>query len=242
MFTPRARMKLSDICNECEFRISQSNVPAEDIDISKGQAKILTNIANSISKGNNLSKSSLKKVLETESDFVYLINSNWGTSEYFINLALNQKKPNPISLIMYFLNLKNKINNVPTKIQMRENLEFELSDYEEKFGSWEQFLDLLGLDPWYRKENNRKELQKLMKIPKKQFSQFETDYFNDNDSYEETIEKINKLRKQMEVNYQQKDSDETYSDYSYVEMFQLLEKYLKILPKESKYGNIKNLI
>ncbi len=260
MFTPSARMKLSNICDECNsgssqnnvnintsqnnvnINTSQNNVNAKDIDISRGQATILKDIANLIPKGNNLSTNSLKKALQKESDLVHIINNNWGTSEHFINLVLDQKNSNPISLIIDFLNLKDLMNEVPRKEQMNGFSKFEVSEYEEKFGSWELFLDLLGFDPWYRKETIQKEIQKPLKISKKQFLQHETNYFNDNDSFEETIEKISKLRNQIEEDFRQRDSEENYSDYSYVEMFQLLEKYLKILPNKSIYGNIKNLI
>ncbi len=238
---PPIEMRNTQICKECR-NITQNNVDAKHIDISKGQARILKSIAKSISD-KDLSEFSLKKALRNKPDISYFINENWGDEEHFIKLALSHhEKLNPISLILYFLNLRWKIIEVPTKEKMMEISKFHLSEYENRFGTWEAFLDLLGYDPWYRKETIQKEIQQPLKISKKQFLQHETNCFNDDDSFEETIEKINKLRNQIEEDFRQRDSEENYSDYSYVEMFQLLEKYLKILPNKSKYGNIKNLI
>ena len=39
-----------------------------------------------------------------------------------------------------------------------------------------------------------------------------------------------------------KDSEENYADYSYAEMFGLLEKYIEIMPNKSKKYNIKDLL
>ncbi len=110
MFTPSARMKLSTICDECNsgssqnnvnINTSQNNVDAKDIDITRGQAAILKNIANLIPKGNNLSKNSLEKALQIKPDTVYTINENWGRSDYFINLVLDKKNPYPKIIIVY---------------------------------------------------------------------------------------------------------------------------------------------
>ncbi len=238
---PPIEMRSTQVCKACRA-VTQNNVDAKDIDISKGQAKILKNIARSISD-KDLSEFSLRKALRNKPDTLYFINENWGDEKHFIKLALSyNEKLNPISLILYFLNLRWKIVEIPTKEKMVEISKFDLNEYERRFGTWEKFLDLLGYDPWYRKETIKKETRKPLKTSKKQFLQYETNYFNDNDSFEETIEKINNLRNQIEEDFRQRDSEENYSDYSYVEMFQLLEKYLKILPNKPKYGNIKNLI
>ena len=260
--SPPPRMRESQICTECQETyvhdtnanlnsknntkfysniVDMENVAEGDIDISRGQAEFLKSIMRYIRIG-EFTPTKLRQVLNRNIEMKYFVNENWGDEEYFINLALNEKDSNQISQILYFLNIKNKIEKVPTKLDMKVLSVIDISEYENKFRSWENFLDLMGFDPWYRKETIKKETRKSLKISKKQFLQYETNYFNDNDSFEETIEKINNLRNQIEENYRQKDSEENYSDYSYVEMFQLLEKYLKILPNKPKYGNIKNLI
>ena len=218
---------------------TQENIDARDIDVSRGQAQILKNIANLISKENDLTQSSLKKVLQPQSDLIYLINSNWGTSDHFIDLALDQKNSNPISLIIYFLDLKNKMNSIPTKIEMQRFSRIELEEYEEKFESWEKFLDLLGFDPWYRNDSKQKEKSRI-KISKdvKKTIVNKNNYFNENDSITEITEKTNLLRLQIKDICERKDSEKSRSDYSYKEMFQMLENYLDILPNNKKYGNI----
>ena len=222
--------------------VDMENVAAEDIDISKGQAEFLKSIMNFVRIG-ELTPMKLRQLLQKTTGMKHFINENWGDEEHFISLALNDfKYANQISQIIYFLNIKNKIERVPTKQDMKELSVIDISEYENRFGTWESFLDLLGYDPWYRKKTITKKIQKPLKVSKKQFLQNETNCFDDNDSFKETIEKINTLKNQIEKDFRQRDSEDDYSDYSYVEMFQLLEKYLKILPNESKYGNIKNLI
>ena len=66
--------------------------------------------------------------------------------------------------------------------------------------------------------------------------------FSKNDTLEETFKKLNELRIKIKEKYEQKDSEENYADYSYVEMFDLLEKYIEIMPNKSKYNNIKDLL
>ena len=221
--------------------VDMENVAVEDIDISKGQAEFLKSIMNFVRIG-ELTPMKLRQLLQKTMGTKHFINENWGDEEHFISLALNEKDSNQISQIIYFLNIKNKIERVPTKQDMKELSVIDISEYENRFGTWESFLDLLGYDPWYRKKTIAKKIQKPLKVSKKQFLQNETNCFDDNDSFKETIEKIKTLKNQIEKDFRQRDSEDNYSDYSYVEMFQLLEKYLKILPNESKYGNIKNLI
>ena len=256
-------MRESQICTECQGTyvpdnnsktnsknstkfysntVDMGNVAAEDIDISKGQAEFLKSIMNFVRIG-ELTPMKLRQLLQKTIGMRHFINENWGDEEHFISLALNDfKYANQISQIIYFLNIKNKIERVPTKQDMKELSVIDISEYENRFGTWESFLDLLGYDPWYRKKTIAKKIQNPLKVSKKQFLQNETNCFDDNDSFKETIEKINTLKNQIEEDFRQRDSEDDYSDYSYVEMFQLLEKYLKILPNEPKYGNIKNLI
>lgn len=248
MFTPGARIKLSTICDECncgisqnngDMNISQNNVDAKEIDISKGQAKILKDIANLIPKEIYYSKTSLKKALGYQSEIEYVINENWGKIEYFIDLIL-AKEPNPISLILYFLNFKNRIGEVPTKSKMRQLSKFDLGDYESQFGSWEEFLDLLGFDPWYRDNGKQKEITKTKSYENKNKITQENipNYFTENETKMEMIEKIKLLKTEIESLCEKKDLDENYSEYSYREMFVLLQEYLKILPNETKYNNV----
>jgi len=242
MFTPLAYKKITDICSECFFS-NQDNVDAKDIDISKGQARFLKSIAKSIPKGKDLTKFSLQKALRDKSETLHFINENWGNSEHFIKLALDHKNSNPISLILYFLELQKKLNEVPTKEKMIEFSKFSLSEYESRFGSWEEFLELLGFDPWYRNDSNQKQVSKFKPSKRKLNKKIEidlNDYFTENESQTDILEKVNNLRKQIQSSCKKKDLEENPLGYSYEKMFQLLEVYLKLLPNDPKYGHIRN--
>jgi hypothetical protein len=221
------------------------NVAAEDIDISRGQAEFLKSLMKFIRIG-ELTAIKLRQLLHKSSDMKYFVNENWGDEEHFINLALDEKNSNQISQILYFLNIKNKIERVPTKQDMKELSVIDISEYEKKFRAWENFLDLLGFDPWYR--NNDSEIKtKIRRIGKKQ-NKIESDnntyssVFSKDDTIYETVKKINELRIKIKEKYEKKDLEENYADYSYVEMFELLEKYVEIMPNKSKYYNIKDLL
>lgn len=217
----------------------QGNVNAKDIDISRGQAQFLKNITSSISVGIELSVISLRKALRNKPEIIHFINENWGNEEYFINLALDQKNFNPISLIFYFLNIKKRINEVPTKEKMSEISNTYVNECEYYFESWEQFLDLLGLDPWYKNNSKPKEISKIKIFEKnKKIDITQTNYFDENESIVEKTEKINLIRLQIRNICEQKDAEEGCLDYSYKEMFQLLEDYLNMLPNDRKYRNI----
>lgn len=239
MFTPRARVKITDVCFDCIIEKSQGNVDVNDIDVSKGQAEMLKNIARSVPKNKDLSKFSLQKALRDQPEKIHFIQDNWGSQEYFINLVLDDKPSNPISLIMYFLNMKKNLGFVPTKEKMKEISKFYLSEYEYKFGSWEKFLDLLGFDPWYKEEIKEKPKPKKFKLKTLDTIKVNSeDYFKENDSEEEIINKVNTLREQIIKICEKKDLEEDYLDFSHKEMFQLLEQYLNALPNDKKYSDV----
>jgi hypothetical protein len=252
-------MRDTQICTECQdayvpdknskFKTTDmENVAAEDIDISKGQAEFLKSLMKYITIG-ELAPMKLRQLFSKSSHMKYFVNENWGDEEHFISLALDEKNSNQISQILYFLNIKNKIERVPTKQDMNELSVIDIGEYEKKFKTWENFLDLLGFDPWYR--NNDSDITKKLKnIRKTKAKNSRTDDYEEqeksslflkNDTLEETIKKINELRTTIKENFKKKDSEENYADYSYAEMFDLLEKYIEIMPNKSKYDNIKDL-
>jgi hypothetical protein len=252
-------MRESQICTECQdtyvpdknskFKTTDmENVAVTDIDISKGQAEFLKSMMKYIRIG-ELTPIKLRQVLSRNIEAKYFVNENWGDEEHFISLALDEKNSNQISQILYFLNIKNKIERVPTKQDMKELSVIDIGEYEKKFKAWENFLDLLGFDPWY-KNNDSDSTKKLKKIRRTEANNNRIDdyekqeklsLFLKNDTLEETIKKINELRITIKENFKKKDSEENYTDYSYVEMFDLLEKYIEIMPNKSKYDNIKDL-
>ena len=219
------------------------NVVAEDIDISRGQAEILKSIMKYIRIG-ELTPIKLRQVLNRNIDTKYFVNENWGDEEHFISLALDEKDSNQISQILYFLNIKNKIERVPTKQDMKELSVIDISEYEKNFRTWENFLDLLGFDPWYK--NNKPTLRTHSSATISTDNELENNeyskVFSKNDTLEETFKKLNELRIKIKEKYEKKDLEENYADYSYAKMFDLLEKYIEILPNKSKYSNIKDLL
>ena len=262
--TPPPRMRESQICTECQdtnFQdknfntnsknsanfysntVDMENVSAEDIDISKGQAEFLKSIMNFVRIG-ELTPMKLRQLLQKTIGMRHFINENWGDEEHFISLALDEKNSNQISQILYFLNVKNKIERVPTKQDMKELSVIDISEYEKKFKEWENFLDLLGFDPWYKnnKPNFKKYTSTNIQIEDDLKEKVHSKIFLKKDTLEETIEKIDELRIAIKENFEKKDSEENYADYSYVEMFDLLEKYIEIMPNKSKKYDIKDLL
>jgi hypothetical protein len=257
-------MRESQICTECQDTyvqdknsnanpknstdfynktVDMENVSAEDIDISRGQAEFLKSLMKYIRIG-ELTPMKLRQVMNRNIDTKYFVNENWGDEEHFISLALDEKNSNQISQILYFLNVKNKIERVPTKQDMKELSVIDISEYEKKFKEWENFLDLLGFDPWYKnnKPNFKKYTSTNIQIEDDLKEKVHSKIFLKKDTLEETIEKIDELRIAIKENFKKKDSEENYADYSYVEMFDLLEKYIEIMPNKSKKYDIKDLL
>ena len=266
--SPPPRMRESQICTECQDTyvpdkdsdinsknnnnfyktVDMENVAGEDIDISKGQAEFLKSLMKRISNG-KLNPEILKYKLAQYTHLRIFVNDNWGSENHFIKLAFDYIESNQISLILNFLNIKNKIEKVPTKQDMKELSMIDIGEYKKKFKTWENFLDLLGFDPWYRNNNNTVPVKKIKSDSKINHlqealneSREKSSLFSKDDTLEETIKKINELRMTIKENFKKKDSEENYADYSYVEMFDLLEKYIEIMPNKSKYDSIKDLL
>lgn len=62
------------------------------------------------------------------------------------------------------------------------------------------------------------------------------------ESMEDVVKKFENLKTEIHNSCKEKDVQNPENYYSYVEMFALLEKYLKLLPKKLKYENIKNFL
>lgn len=68
-----------------------------------------------------------------------------------LDLAYSIDPPNKISMVVEFERVKSNLNKVPTKEEFEKNSALSTSTYDNEFGSWENFLDKLGHDPWYRR-------------------------------------------------------------------------------------------
>ena len=81
-------------------------------------------------------------------------------------------------------------------------------------------------------------------LKNKQNDQFENNENNkvtgEKLSLEEIIGNIDNLKFELAEYFKSKDNEEKYSDYSYAEMFELLEKYLEIIPNNSRFRDIMN--
>ena len=67
-----------------------------------------------------------------------------------LDLAYDIDPPNKISLLVEFERVKSNLDKVPTKGEFEKDSSLCTSAYDSEFGSWENFLDKLGHDPWYR--------------------------------------------------------------------------------------------
>ena len=214
-------------------------VKSKNLDISKGQAVLLKRIVvgfqnkkhdGNISDGfNRISKSDQ-----------FEIKDNWGSLEKFYELARNYKKLNQISAIFLFEELNEKIGQVASKIHFLKTANIDESWINNEFKSWGNFLELLGHDPWYR--DNTKSVKKIesAKEIEVELEEYEKIKWKNKESVNEIFENLNELKIDLMKDYKIKDSENKFAGYSHVDMLNLLEKYLKTLPKNTRYSDIKN--
>ena len=109
-----------------------------------------------------------------------------------------------------------------------------------EFKSWGNSLELLGHDPWYR--DNTKSVKKIesAKEIEVELEEYEKIKWKNKESVNEIFENLNELKIDLMKDYKIKDSENKFAGYSHVDMLNLLEKYLKILPKNTRYSDIKN--
>lgn len=67
-----------------------------------------------------------------------------------LDLAYDIDPPNKISLLVEFERVKSNLDRVPTKDEFKKISSLGIGAYDSEFGSWENFLDKLGHDPWYK--------------------------------------------------------------------------------------------
>ncbi len=208
----------------------------EILSISKGQAILLKKLSKNIPKLDE--RENFAEILKNiPKDTQFEIKDNWGDLENFISLATDYLHFNKISTIIYFEKFKDEIGEVPSKVQFLNKTSLDENWINKEFESWEHFLDLLNYDPWYRDEKPKSMIKEEQEIP----------IDTDNEIKEESIIKIDKesleqIYDELHKYFQNMDSKENYSEYSRVAMFELLQKYLKLLPNKPKYGNITNFL
>jgi hypothetical protein len=152
----RMQMKKDQMCYDCKYEKNKilkidDDVSAKDLNISIDQAKFL------VSSGNKILNDA-EMTLGTK----FYVRDNWGSPDHFMTLCFSDK-PNQISLIIHFLEIKGRLKKVPTKEDMKNESKFSIEEFREKFGSWSSFLNLLGEDPWYRDQKKEKTYYKKPK-------------------------------------------------------------------------------
>ncbi len=158
-------------CNCCNYSVSrkprnieykaklrQSNSEiGGDIDLSyfnKRRAHMIRHLAMAIvqKESEYSNKYLLSKNSKTD------IESEFGTDlDVLVELAKQTDPPNKISLIVKFEQLRHMLDRIPTKEDIEKIFKFDLIQYETEFGTWENFLERLGYDPWYRQEHELSE-------------------------------------------------------------------------------------
>lgn len=153
-------MKKNQKCNTCEFNsdmmskkgnINDDNISEKDLSISIAQAKFLVSIGHRMLNGAEMS-------IGTK----FYVKDNWGDPDHFKKLCFSDE-PNQLSLIIHFLKLKDELNKVPTREDIKNESKFQIKEFRKKFGSWSSFLNLLGEDPWYRNQKIERRYHKKSK-------------------------------------------------------------------------------
>lgn len=117
--------------------------------------------------------------------------------------------------------------------------------YRERWKGWD---DWLGTnqeieDNFDEKMSFEKEDHFEEKIPAQEKVSFEKeDNVEEEKSIEEKIKETNNLRTEIQQSYTEIDNRNPAADYSHVEMFELLEHYLKLLPRDKKYRDVRNFL
>jgi len=123
----------SQICLECQNNLD-GNVSVKDLSISKGQAKFIIKY---------------RDYFDSSPELSTYIKENWGTLDHFKSMCFSLE-PNQLSLLINFIQIKELFEQVFLKDDFDLVSKFYVRDFENEFNSWEQFLDLVGEDPWYK--------------------------------------------------------------------------------------------
>ena len=78
------------------------------------------------------------------------LREEFGDVSELLDLAYDIDPPNKISLLIEFEKVKWNLDRVPTRAEFEKASPVGAGAYDDEFDSWENFLDKLGHDPWYR--------------------------------------------------------------------------------------------
>lgn len=78
------------------------------------------------------------------------IENEFGDMGELLDLAYDINPPNKISMVVEFERVKSNLDGVPSKHEFEKVSLLNVDVYDREFDSWENFLDKMGHDPWYR--------------------------------------------------------------------------------------------
>jgi len=168
-----------------------------------------------------------------------------------LELAKSFDVLNKISAIILFEKLNKASGKVITKKEFLAIADTNEEWINDNYKSWEHLLELLGYDPWYRNTKNYNSSDNIRKQRKVKRNPNERDiykksnqinYVSKNLSIDEINKKLNQIRLQMIEQCKENEFKDNYADYSYLEMFELLEKLLEIIPKKFRSSNIQDFL
>lgn len=186
----------------------------------------------------------IRKEIQTNGKSIIPYMRSWKSWEEFIDLAFRDSPPNKISLIIEFERIKNKLGHLPSKLEFYELSKFGINRYVEEFESWENLMNLLRYDNEYRNNLNIQSMGYPSSVTSNagEISSGMLGTQIDNHMFKETIKKIDETRMLIQDTCIERDRNNPANDYSYKEIFQLLEKYLNLLPRNSNYTSIADFL
>ena len=237
----KTRLRVSNLHDE-EHIGSESK---EKIDLSyfnKRRAHLIKKIVRCLpEKREDFKKSAFEDTLLNMKTTITSIEKEFnGNIEEIIDLAYTVDPPNKLSMIMEFERIRSIVGSTPTKQEIEKHSYLQVFQYNNEFQSWEHLLERLGYDPWYRDRASQSKAQTLQHVRSSEEHK-NTDsrkHSSDDGSFEDMLEKTNTLRDKIQDICKKRDMNKSYPNYTYSEMFQLLEKYLNILPNNEKYSSI----
>jgi len=189
------QMKKDQECYDCKYNknkilennnMDENNISANELSISIAQAKFLVSIGNRMLNGAEMS-------IGTK----FYVRDNWGDPDHFKKLCFSDE-PNQLSLIIHFLKIKDELKKNPTKEEMDNKSKFSIKQFEKKFGSWSNFLNLVGEDPWYRDQKKRRTYYKKSKTYEEQLQEIKKSRINSKQKTEDNKKEIKMKLEELE--------------------------------------------
>lgn len=146
-YTPRLR-STGRIATDPEV----GSTPSVDLSyFNRLRAELLQRLAAALPESRDLLGRSGGEYLPV--DVIQDLRQEFGDIGGLLDLAYDIDPPNKISMVVEFERVKSNLDRVPTKNEFEKISPLEIVSYDIEFGSWENFLDKLGHDPWYRRRD-----------------------------------------------------------------------------------------